>query len=574
MPPSTAQPTPVGLNAAVLVKEIERLLHAKLYRSAYVLANFLLPPHTPFQLSLAPSLHLNKQSNTASPSPALRFHLFADTLNNGQLREYRRALAYYQYALDALAAAPATSDVSATGVRLRMVDAYLAIDDDDSAVTLMTHLNNSSHSASPLRVDQLTALAALYRSRKKHNEALHVYRQILQLEPYAVDALIAIMQITDADVRVMWPPAVDVVHPSVNSYLLALLSSSTADSTSLPSAIRSLSTVCSAHPLSGWLLTEKAAVQQQWCDDSVSVATLESAHTVDGRLLDGMDRMALMWLLEGGARARQLGRLQHSLLAADEKRAEGWLVAAMAAVQAGSRERCERHLEKAQHVNEQHINTHLVKAQLTLHANTLLPTNTATPAPASPADSLPAFQRALNLHYTLQPTQPAIDILHPMLLAHIAANQTNKAQTTAITLQQQWKANPRVLTLLALTLIAGGDSDVRAVDKARKCVEKAVLIDSTHATALCALADCRVAEGRVAEAVAVLRRSCSETGGGEGGESSGCLWVESVVVKLADCYALNGDRGEAVRWYLQALKINKRSQAAADGLKRIEERSG
>ena len=575
MRPSAAPSPAVGVNAAVLVKEVERLLQARLYRSAYILANFLLPTHTPFQLSLAPTLAPSKQSSGASPSPALRFHLFAATLNNVQLREYRRALGYYQFALDALAAAPATSDVGATTIKLHMVDAYLAIADDDAAIALMAQLNSSAAQQSPLRVDQLSAFASLYRSRNKHNEALAVYRQILTIEPYAVDALTAIMQITDADVRVVFPPAIEAVHPSVHSYLLALLSSSSADSATLPAAIRSLTAVCSAHPLSGWLWTEKAAVQQQWCDDSVSVFTLEHAHTVDGRLLDGMDRMALLWLLEGGAKARQLGRLQHALLAADEKRAEGWLVAAMAATHAGSKERCDRYLDKAQHVNEQHINTQLVKAQLVLHANTLLPANATATAPTTPNDSLPLFQRALNLHHTLQPAQPALHILHPMLVAHVAAGQAVKAQATAVALQQRWKANPRVLTLLALTLSAAGDNDVKAMDKARKCVEKAVAIDPTHATALCAYADCMAAEGRVGEAVAVLRRSCSEAGSGDGAGGGagggGCLWVESVVLKLAECSALNGDRGEAIRWYLQALKINKRSQAAADGLKRIEE---
>ena len=571
MRPSAApsQPTPVGVNAAALVKEVERLLQAELYRSAHILANFLLPAHTPFQLSLAPALAPTKSSSAASPSPALRFHLFADTLNNAQLREYRRALAYYQFALDALAAAPSTNDVSATSVKVRMVDAYLAIDDADSAITLMAQIN-SSMQLSPLRVDQLSALASLYRSRNKHSEALQVYRQILHVEPYALEAVTAIMQITDADVRVVFPPAVDSAHPSINSYLHALLSSSSADSSNVPSAVRMLSAVCSAHPLSGWLWTEKAAVQQQWFDDSISVTTLEHAHIVDGRLLDGMDRMALLWLLEGGAKARQLGRLQHALLAADEKRPEGWLVAAMAATQAGSKERCDRYLEKAQHLNEQHINTHLVKAQLVLHANTLLPTHPAAAAPATPNDSLPTFQRALNLHYTQQPAQPALHILHPMLVAHVAAGQTAKAQATAVALHQRWRSNPRVLTLLALTISAAGENEVKARDKARKCVEKAVAVDPTHATALCAYADCLVAEGRIGEAVAMLRRSCGEAGGGDGG-GGGCLWVEGVVVKLADCYAMDGDRGEAVRWYLQALKINKRSQAATDGLKRIEE---
>ena len=576
MPPSAVQPTPVGVNAAVLVKEIDRLLQAKLYRSAYILANFLLPAHTPFQLSLAPALALTKHSSTASPSAALRFHLFADSLNNGQLREYRRALAYYQYALDALTAAPATNDVSAATVKVHMVDAYLAIDDDDSAISLMAQLVAAQ--PCPLRVDQLSALASLYRSHNKHSEAVHVYRQILHVEPYAVDALVAIMQITDGDPRVMFPPAVDAIHPSVHSYLLAVLSSSSsAELSNIPSAIRTLSAVCSAHPLSAWLWTEKAAVQQQWYDDSVSVATLEHAHTVDGRLLDGMDRMALLWLLEGGAKARQLGRLQHALLAADETRSEGWLVAAMAATQAGSKERCERYLEKAHHINEQHINAHLVKAQLALHANTLLPTNpTAAPPSSTPTDSLPAFQRALNLHYTLQPAQPALHILHPMLVAHVAAGQTGRAQSTAVALHQRWKTNPRVLTLLALTLSAAAAGDVRTMEKARKCIEKAVAVDATHATALCAYADCMVAEGRVGDAVAVLRRSCGAVGGVDGGGGGGvgeggCLWVEGVVVKLAECCAMSGDRGEATRWYLQALKINKRSVAAADGLRRVEE---
>ena len=570
MPSSSPHPpTPVGINAAVLVKEIERLLHVRLYRSAHILANFLLPAHTPFQLSLSSPV-ASKQLGTVSPSPALRFYLFAATLNNPQLREYRRALAYYQSALDALSAAPATSDVSATSVKVAMVDAHLAVDDSDAAIALMAQLNSAAQ-PSPLRVDQLSALASLYRSRNKHNEALQVYRQILHVEPHAVDALVAVMQITDADVRAVFPPAVDSLHPSVHSYLLALLSSSSADSSNVPAAVRSLSAVCSAHPLSGWLWTEKAAVQQQWCDDSISATTLEHAHSVDGRMLDGMDRMALMWLLEGGAKARHLGRLQHALLAADEKRVEGWLVAAMAATQAGSRDRCERYLDKAAHLNEQHINSHLVKAQLILHANTVLPTNPANSTPISPADSLPAFQRALNLHYTFQPAQPALHILHPMLVAHVAAGQTAKAQATAVALHQRWKANPRVLTLLALCITAAaGEGEGKARDKARKCVEKAVAIDPTHATALCAYADCLVAEGRVGDAVAVLRRSCAEAGGGEGA-GGGCLWVESVVVKLADCYAMGGERGEAVRWYLQALKINKRSQAATEGLKRIEE---
>ena len=571
MPP--AQSVLVGVNAAVLAKEVERLLQARLYRSAYILANFLLPAHTPFQLSLSPATALNRQSSANAPSPALRFQLFGDTLNNVQLREYRRALSYYQFALDALAAAPATSDVAATSIKVRMVDAYLAINDDDNAIALMSALNAATQ-PSPLRVDQLTTLASLYRSRHKNHEALQLYRQILHIEPYAVDAMIAVMQITDVDVRMVLPPAIDAVHPSVYSYLLALFSSSFAESANIPSALRSFSALCSAHPLSGWLWTEKAAMQQQWFDDSVSVATLEHAHGVDGRMLDGMDRMALLWLMEGGARARQLGRLQHALLAADEKRPEAWLVAAMAAAQAGSKERCGRYLEKAQHVNDQHINLHLVKAQLVLCSATLTPSDPAAAAPTTPSDSLAAFQRALTIHSSSQPTRPALHIVHPMLVAYVAAGQTAKAQATAAALQQRWKANPRVLTLLALTISAAGEDDVKAMDKARKCIEKALAIDPTHATALCAYADCMVAVGRAGDAVAVLRRSCGEAGGGDGGGGGGgCLWVESVVVKLADCYALIGDRGEAVRWYLQALKINKRSQAAADGLKRIEERN-
>ena len=553
-PPSSS---PTGINAAQLAVEIQRLLQARLFRSAYILANFLLPrstPHRPSPPSSSPA--------SSSPDDPLPFFLFAESLNNAEVAEYRRALAYYKLALDALSLhSQPHPTLTATSIHLRTLDAFIALHDDDAALPLLESLLTSRF-PTPLHPTHLLHLASLYTRQRRHGDAVKAYQHVLHAQPLCMEALLGLIALTNDDVTSAFPAELRVTHPSIESFLMAMFASSSSGGAMHVEAIHRLSALCLAHPLSAWLHVHYALVQQQWYDDDVSINTYQHAHELDRRMLHGMDMLALL-LLTQRKRAKQLARLQHDALSASADQPEGWTIAALTALSSHHRDRCDRYMEKALSLNETHVTTHLVKACVLLHAEAYGGGGGGGGTPSPAALAFPALFHTWNLHLTMSPSSPSLHVLHPLCLSYLALSQPKKAFHLLQPHLKRNKSNPRLLTLLALTLSTPPTLPPSLV-KAKEALTQAVAIDRYAFAAVMALSTAMAEEGRVEEAIAVLKRSCE-------GEAEGGTYVEGIVERLGAFHARKGDRGEALRWYAQTLRVNPSSKAALDGIKSIEE---
>ena len=567
--PPAASSYPAGISAAALTAEIQRLLQAKLHQSAYILANFLLPRSTPHRPS--PST----PSSAPSSSDPLPFYLFAESLNNPDLREYRRSLRYYQLALDALilitpssSPSPPSTPLTPLHVQSRMVDACMSIGDEDATLTLLEsllppipspHTPHPSFPTPTLPPHQLLHLASLYRRRRQHSLAILTYQRLLHAQPHCIEAILAIIDLTHDDVTSIFPPDLRLTHPSLHSFLLAQLASSTSGGANHVEAIHRLSALCVAHPLSAWLHVRYSEVQQQWYDDEVCINTYQHAHELDRQMTDGMDTLALLHLAQP-KRAKQLQRLQFDALQAADDRPEGWAISALTALTAGQRERCERLIEKAVHLDELHTTTLLVKAYTLLHQDAL--SGGGGGGGGAPL-AFPALFATLNLHLAMRPSAPCLPILHPLVLSYLSLAQPKKAFNLLTPHHRRNPSNPRILTLLALTL-STPPTLPPSLAKAKEALLQAVQVDRYAFGAVMALASVMAEEGRVEEAIAVLKRSCE-------GEVEGGTYVEGVVERLGALCARRGDRAEALRWYHQTLRVNPANAVAAEGIKSLEE---
>ena len=566
--PPAASSHPAGINATALTAEIQRLLHAKLYRSAYILANFLLPHSTPHQPS--PSPPPSSSSSSSSPYDPLPFYLFAESLNNADLREHRRSLHYYQLTLDALSLLPPslshTSSSPLTSltpllVQSRMVDAWMSVGDDDATLALLESIVPPSPSSSPspfLPPHQLLHLASLYRRRRQPSHALLTYQRVLHQQPHCMEAMLAIIDLTHDDVSSVFPSELPHVHPSLHSFLLAHVASSTSGGAQHVEAIHRMSALCLHHPLSAWLHVRYSEVQQQWYDDEVCINTLQHAHQLDRHMTDGLDTLALLQLAQP-KRAKQLQRLQFDALQAADSRPEGWSISALTALAAGQRERCERLIEKAVHLDEWHTTTRLVKAYTLLNQDAL----GGGGGGGGASLAFPALFATLNLHLALRPSAPCLPILHPLVLSYLSLAQPKKAFNLLAPHHRRNPHNPRILTLLALTLSTPPTLPPSLV-KAKEALVQAVSVDRYAFGAVMALASVMAEEGRLEEAIGVLKRSCE-------GEVEGGAYVEGVVERLGSFNAKKGDRAEALKWYQQTLRVNPANAVAAEGIKSVEE---
>ena len=193
---------------------------------------------------------------------------------------------------------------------------------------------------------------------------------------------------------------------------------------------------------------------------------------------------------------------------------------------------------------------------------------------------LTALLRTLELHLSLCPSLPAVHIVQPLTLLYLSLQQQRKALELLTPHLRRNRANPRLLTLLALTLAASGQQRPAAAaaashPKAREALERAVAVDRYAFGAVQAYAALLASEGKTAEAIALLRRSC-DTGAGEGGGGEGegvGIWVEGVVSRLGALYAAQGDRAEALRFYLQTLRVNRKNSEALAAVTEMEEQS-
>lgn len=519
--------------SAALIVSLRQLVADGLHESAILLANFLL-----------------SSQHTHSPDVLA---LLGDCYNTHQYREYRRAIHYYTLATSALTKSGIlVNDDRHTALIQSIVDCHLALNDADTAIKFLVYLEN--HGAK-LSIKHLSLLARHWQSRGDKEKAKNYYAQIVKLQPLAIEALLAMIALGTTEHQSQSSLS------SLSHSLSSLAPSQSSLSQDVSLFVRSqqlsmsyhyvesceiLSQLANNHSQSAMLARVKALTQYQCYDNNTVTDSFAHCYRLDPFMLDDIELYGIVLSTRGKKKA--LAELRAKLLAIDSQfHSQCYSVAALDADSEGLKADCEKFLMQATALTPQNSHTHFVRGYINLYTYQL------------PSSAVQYYWQALTVNVQYSPLTPVIHLTQGYVHALLANQQLNKSLHAVNALLVKNRKNPKLLTLTAYVLAhsQGG------VEKARRALVKALMIDPCHVSAALSLADLYCTQGEYEQCLAMLAQCLNNRGAHD----------DAVNAKIGQVRAWQGDRAGAIHAYSRALQIDGTNAIALRGMIDLEEDS-
>mmetsp|Transcript_12331 Transcript_12331/g.19943 ORF Transcript_12331/g.19943 Transcript_12331/m.19943 type:complete len:483 (-) Transcript_12331:936-2384(-) len=481
------------VNANDLMVELQRLLQQECYSSAELLGGFLL---------------------SASSKTPEALGLYGDALYGKE--EFRRALTIYQQAqnlrksrsggskaVKSATASTASRSISLDEVtlRLKMAKCHLKLNELRQAVPLLEGIPPKART-----LEVHLALGKLYQQAQNDKTAIVHFKEALRMSPYALEAYIALGQL-GADSRDFCPPwlqgfAQGHAYEARGDFKEALLAFHAVESTLSSNAT---------------LLAEIGKCLYFSSRFDEASFSFEKARSEDPALMDGMDIYANV--LHDQGKLNELSRLCSDMMEVMPRRAEPWVACALLSDLKADIGKAIAYAEKAVQMNDSNVCAHLVRGKLLLTSR--------------PDEAVLSFKQAYALRRDIITSKGLVE-------AFLNLQRAKEAWSVAKTALVQNKTNPLALVMMGMAL--SRNEEVK--DKAAQYFQKALSMDPSNADAAVALADFLIEEGKLPEAIELLKRQLQLAS------------RDSLCVKLAQVYTLTKLYADAIQYYHNALRYD------------------
>mmetsp|Transcript_12330 Transcript_12330/g.19938 ORF Transcript_12330/g.19938 Transcript_12330/m.19938 type:complete len:327 (-) Transcript_12330:936-1916(-) len=245
--------------------------------------------------------------------------------------------------------------------------------------------------------------------------------------------------------------------------------------------------------------------------------SFEKARSEDPALMDGMDIYANV--LHDQGKLNELSRLCSDMMEVMPRRAEPWVACALLSDLKADIGKAIAYAEKAVQMNDSNVCAHLVRGKLLLTSR--------------PDEAVLSFKQAYALRRDIITSKGLVE-------AFLNLQRAKEAWSVAKTALVQNKTNPLALVMMGMAL--SRNEEVK--DKAAQYFQKALSMDPSNADAAVALADFLIEEGKLPEAIELLKRQLQLAS------------RDSLCVKLAQVYTLTKLYADAIQYYHNALRYD------------------
>ncbi|GLD94133.1 hypothetical protein PINS_up002744 [Pythium insidiosum] len=538
-------------DAETMQQQMEAFLRDGILDSAQLLGDFLV------------ALASAAAASSATSAPALAFHsksfeLFGDLLL--QRGEHRRAIQYYKRFWK-LQPSHVPSSAETASVNVKMATCWVALENPHQAIELL-HSVPTAHRS--LRLNLL--LGRLYRDEGLKTKAEDAYRQALRLNPYALEASVALAELAAArESSLASGPSsssdgVDVADASFwQREMERFASALTAARPSSHEDAAWLQTLVNAH-IHSRRGRYKAAMD---CFDALDTLFPNNLHCVlnkgklemeqefyhqahllfhRARQLDELNVLLMDvyadCLRRNGARV-QLGTLVHDLFESTDRQVQPWLAAAYLNEMKGDYDAALQLCERAILVDRWYAPAHLFRGTLLLHLQ-------------RPEHALLSFTTSCKLQKTLDAYSGIVMSYCELCLKGLP--KYKEALSTAKTAVKLYPQKAQSYTLLGNVFALRPEHQ----DQARKAFQRALATEPRKLAAVFGLVDLLLRDCQLSAAIDKLMLVAEQNP------------REEVFTKLGDVYTMSKQFGDAMTCYHRALSLQPASAEAARGLERLE----
>jgi len=477
--------------------------------------------------------------NPGSQIHTTALEIFGDVMYNR--KQYKRALKYLTDTLTGRKVLKQTTNDA--DLKFRIAKCHAELGEKRLAIQMLDSI------PSRFRTPAINMmLGRLNQQSEVERAAISAYKEVLKANPWAIEAVLALQEL-GANSPHAWE-ALDSLNlaqtwqgdqagePSAPWLTEALDANRQAEMHDHRGALEGYSQLSSQYPNNVQLMLSTAKSFMLLGNYEDAQKTYAAVRTVDECNLDGMDLYAST-IIRGGGDAEDLNSLARETMEIDNQRAEPWTTAALYSDLKGDKEKAVMFAEKAITVDKRHVCSYVVYGYLCL--------------------SLGRVDKAITAYRMAHRIKREILVFQGLVEAYLASTppKVREALSMAKEALQLMKNDPKALTLIGLVLMHTQEGK----EKARKAFDNALRYDPMSTDAILALVQLEVSEGRVPEAITLLRKHQ---------EIQNSEMVRTELGNLLMSEGGGKKFEEALTHFHAALGLNKNFQQATDGLERLQ----
>lgn len=474
---------------------------------------------------------------------ATQLLLYAEAVKG--LGNHRQALSYFKLALErqrengkqARTSAPSKAEITTIE---KVVDCYMALDDpSESGVQALKYIEMIPAKSRSIKINM--QMASIFEAHSKKKSAVACYQQVLRLNPYAVEAVLALLRL-EVDPRSLVSLYQDLVsNPSsiwVAKYIEAY---GYYYAYKHKQAVKVWRGLCEEFPYNAEFHASKGIAEMQVYVIEQARTSLMRARELDPNVTEGTDMLAL--ILKKRGKVTELNDLVYDLLKRNRDQPETWVAVAMYHDMTGQKDTALADLKRALDLKPTHLGAHIVKSQVLF-------------AMGDGAAAVQTYLRAYEID------KHHLAVFEGLVEAYLSASEFKQALFTAKEALQLMPRNPKALTLVGRVLSHSPEGQ----EKATKAFNKALLIDSGCFDAVIAMATMHEQNKNFADALELIKRYTEEHSSTETHANADYMHT-----KLANVYAVSGDVEQALAHFHKALAITANYPQALSGIERLEQ---
>ena len=287
--------------AASLYVEVASLVEQDLFGSAVTLGQFM----------VASAGGIN-----APPSCTM---LFADALYGAG--EWRRAATHYGRGIEAGQRQTDGPGVDVVRARVRMAQCSMRLDEPDEARSLLEEIPEADRPAHVwMQLGQLLSAGGAV------EPAIQCYKQVMRLNPYAIEAYLALSALgEDSSDGKPEPVPVELLQTATGVVQQLANAHSHVAREDVQEAMADFKDLHERTGATTHLLVAEAKLYAELRDHSAALACLEQARQLDSNSLEGSEVHARLLAKAGAPKRVALSQLTQALLRVDKRRPEPWI---------------------------------------------------------------------------------------------------------------------------------------------------------------------------------------------------------------------------------------------------------